>query len=232
MTFSSCGGKSILDRFLIRLTLAQPTDLAFGNAAHAHSLHEVINRAGRDALHIGFLNHSRQRLLGHPARFQKRGEVTTLAQLRDTQLDRSGPGLPVSVTVSIALGKAQGRLLPMRRAGCCADLQFHQAFGRKADHLAEQIGIRGLLYKRAQVHHVVGHRWCLQLWVGVATKPYRKSPMTTRKVARSASSPDKRCAGNFANRQLHHAAGHDFFWGAGRRTRQKRTEIIPFTTTA
>ena len=33
--------------------------------------------------------------------------------------------------------------------------------------------------------------------------------MTTRKVARSASSLDKRCAGDFANRQLHHAAGHD-----------------------
>lgn len=33
--------------------------------------------------------------------------------------------------------------------------------------------------------------------------------MTTRKVARSASSRDKRCAGDFANRQLHHAAGHD-----------------------
>jgi hypothetical protein len=113
------------------------------------------------------------------------------------------------VTISVALGKALDRLLPMRRAGRCADLQFHQAFGRKADHSTQQIGIRGLLYKRAQVHHVVGHRWYLQLWVGVATKPYRKSPMITRKVARSASSRDKRCAGDFANRQLHHAAGHD-----------------------
>ena len=37
--------------------------------------------------------------------------------------------------------------------------------------------------------------------------------MTTRKVARSASSLDKRCAGDFANRQLHHAAGHDPSFG-------------------
>jgi hypothetical protein len=47
------------------------------------------------------------------------------------------------------------------------------------------------------------------LKVGVANKAYRKTPMTTRKVARYASSCGKRCAGDFANRELHHLVGHN-----------------------
>ena len=38
-----------------------------------------------------------------------------------------------------------------------ADLQLHQAVGRKAYHLAQNIRVRGLLHQGAQVHHVVGH---------------------------------------------------------------------------
>jgi hypothetical protein len=33
--------------------------------------------------------------------------------------------------------------------------------GGKSDHLAQQIGIGGLFHERAQVHHLVGHRWFL-----------------------------------------------------------------------
>jgi hypothetical protein len=37
-------------------------------------------------------------------------------------------------------------------------LQFHQPFGGKADHPAPNIGIRGLLHQRAEVHPLIGHR--------------------------------------------------------------------------
>ena len=57
-----------------------------------------------------------------------------------------------------------------RCAGQAADLQLHQPFGRKADHLAQQVRIRGLLHKVAEVHHVGGHRWSSRFWVGVSNQ--------------------------------------------------------------
>ena len=30
---------------------------------------------------------------------------------------------------------------------------------QEGDHLAQNIGVGGLLHERAQVHHVFGHRW-------------------------------------------------------------------------
>jgi hypothetical protein len=53
--------------------------------------------------------------------------------------------------------------------------------GGKADHLAQQIGVGGLLDKRPQVHHVVGHRWFLES--GCVSQPdlTDESSMTTAK---------------------------------------------------
>ena len=45
--------------------LAQPADLALGDAAHAHGLDQIVDRAGRDALDVGLLDHRGERLLGH-----------------------------------------------------------------------------------------------------------------------------------------------------------------------
>ena len=42
--------------------------------------------------------------------------------------------------------------------------------GGKADHLAQQIGIRRLLNKRPQVHRIVGHRSSFRFWVGVSNQ--------------------------------------------------------------
>ena len=49
-------------------------------------LDQVADRARRDALHIGLLDHCRQRLLGHAARLQEAGEVGNLPELRDAHL--------------------------------------------------------------------------------------------------------------------------------------------------
>ena len=59
-------------------------------SGHPHGLHQVIDRAGRDALHIGFLDHRGEGLLCHPPRFEEAGEVVALAQLRNAQLDGAG----------------------------------------------------------------------------------------------------------------------------------------------
>jgi hypothetical protein len=46
----------------------------------------------------------------------------------------------------------------VRRTGPRANLQLHQPLGSKADHVAQEIRIGGLLHQRAQVHHLIGHR--------------------------------------------------------------------------
>jgi hypothetical protein len=75
-------------------------------------------------------------------------------------------------------------------AGHPADLQLHQPLGRKADHLAQQISVRGLLHEVAQVHHVVGHRGNLRSRLVLATRPYQNF------------------AGDHLSQNLHHARGH------------------------
>jgi hypothetical protein len=138
--------------------LAQARDLALRDAAHAERLHKIVDRARRDALDVGLLHHRGQRLLGEPPRLEEAREVRALAQLRDAQLDGPGPGLPDPVAVAVALRQTLRALLAVSRARQPADLERHQPLGRKADHLAQKIGLGGLLHERAQVHHRLGHR--------------------------------------------------------------------------
>ena len=96
----------------------------------------------------------------------------------------STPGarsLPDPVAGAVALVQAFGVLLAVGRPGLAFDFHLHQPLGGKADHLAQHIGIRGLLYERAQVHHIVGHRWFLGC-VGVSQPdPTGELPVTTAK---------------------------------------------------
>src|ERR1700760_1625089 len=158
---------------------AEPAYLALGDAAHPHRLHQIVDRAGRDALHIGLLNHRGQRLLGHPARLQEAREVASLAQLGDAQFDRAGARLPGPVTVAIALRQTLGVLLAIGRSGQPGDLHLHQSLGCKADHLAQEVGIWGLLHERTKVHHLVGHRWFLESGWCQQPDPTGQSPVTT-----------------------------------------------------
>jgi hypothetical protein len=38
---------------------------------------------------------------------------------------------------------------------------LHQTLGGEADHLAQNIGVGGLLHERAKAHHLIGDRWFL-----------------------------------------------------------------------
>jgi hypothetical protein len=68
---------------------------------------------------------------------------------------------PIPVAIAIALHQALGILLAVARAGQALDLQLHQSLGGKADHLAQKVGVGGLLDERSKVHPVIGHRWFL-----------------------------------------------------------------------
>src|SRR5262249_55735400 len=93
-------------------------------------------------------HHGGERLLGHAAGLQEAREVGALAQLRDAQLNRAGAGLPDPVTVAVALGQTLGILLAIGYPGLAFDFQLHQPLRGKSDHLAQQIGVRGLLYRK------------------------------------------------------------------------------------
>src|SRR3546814_20361709 len=78
---------------------AQPRHLALADAIQAHGAHQIVDRAGGDALDEGFLDDRGQRLLGQAPGLQEGREVAPLAQLGNPQLDRAGTGLPVPVAV-------------------------------------------------------------------------------------------------------------------------------------
>ena len=164
-------------------------------------LDQVVDRAGRDALDVGLLDHRRQRLLGHAARLEEAGEVAALAQLGDAQLDRAGARLPVAVAIAVALDQPLRALLAEAGAGQAAHLQLHQPLGGKADHLAQQIGVGGLLHEAAQVHHLVGHRWFLGSGWCLATRPYRRTVDDHRDAARSLQRYRMRAGGRLRYRR-------------------------------
>jgi hypothetical protein len=115
---------------------AQARDLALGDAFHPHGPHQVVDRAGRDALDVGFLDHGGQRLLGQAARFEEAREVAAAPELRDAQLDRARAGLPIAVAVAVALVAPLGAALAVSGAAQGFGLQLHHALGGEADHLA------------------------------------------------------------------------------------------------
>ena len=138
--------------------LAPPGDLALGDAGHPHRLDQVVDRPRRDTLDVRLLNDGGERLLRHPTRLEEARKVAALAQLRDAQLDGAGAGLPAAVAVAVAMHPPVRAPLAKRGASQPLDLQLHQAMGGKANHLAQEIGVRAVLKLRPQAHHGVGHR--------------------------------------------------------------------------
>src|SRR3954453_19166411 len=76
-------------------------DLALGDALQAHGADQVVDRAGRDALDVGLLDHGREGLLGRASGLQEGREVGTTPELRDPELDGPRPGLPVALAVAV-----------------------------------------------------------------------------------------------------------------------------------
>ena len=131
---------------------AQPRDLALGDPAHPHRLHQLVDRAGGDALDVGLLDHRGERLLGRPTRLEEPGEVAALSELRDLQVDRAGAGLPEPVAVAVAAVGPLGASLAEGRSAAPLDVHLHHALGDVLDHLAQQVGVGPLLSKLGQCH--------------------------------------------------------------------------------
>lgn len=63
---------------------------------------------------------------------------------RDPQRDGPGPGLPVALTVAVALRQPVGTALAMRGASHLAYLKLHQPLRGKPEHLAEAFPVEML----------------------------------------------------------------------------------------
>jgi hypothetical protein len=79
--------------------------------------------------------------------------------------------------VTIALGEPVGRPLPESCTGPGADLHLNQPLGGEGDHVAQDVGVGGLLHKRAKVHHLVGHWGFLGCVEIKQPNPTGESPM-------------------------------------------------------
>jgi hypothetical protein len=134
---------------------------------------------------LRLLHHRGECLLGRAARFKKARKIRAFAQFGDAQFDAACACLPDPVAVAIALNQAVLALLSVRGPCQPLDLELHQPLRGKADHVAQQIRVRGLLQKRPQAHHFVGHRWSPnQVVCRNPTLPGEPS-MTDREAARS-----------------------------------------------
>ena len=69
----------------------------------------------------------------------------------------AGTGLPIALTVAVAMCETFGGTGTVRRTGEALDLQFHEPLGAEADHLAQEVGVGGLLQQATEVHVLVGH---------------------------------------------------------------------------
>jgi hypothetical protein len=161
--------------WLPRVRLGVPED-KLGDAGHAERLDQLVDAAGRDALHVGFLDHRRPCLLRHSPRLQEAWEVAALPELGDAQLDRPGPRRPIPVAVAVALHQPARRALTVPSSGQTLNLELHQALGCEADHLAQEIGGGALLRKLAQGDAVVGHRGGLRSGVAGRNLTLREIP--------------------------------------------------------
>jgi hypothetical protein len=81
---------------------ADPAHLALGHA-QAEALDELVDAARGDAADVGLLDDRQQRLLRAPARLQEAREVAAPPELRNLQLDRARPRLPLAPAIAVAM---------------------------------------------------------------------------------------------------------------------------------
>src|SRR5205814_10045753 len=190
---------------------AQAADLALGDAAHPQRLDQVVHRARGDAVHVGFLDHGGERLLGRAPRLQELGEVAALAQLGDLQLDAAGTRVPRALAVAVAAVDPLGALLVIAGAATPFDIELHEALGHELHHLAQHVDVGSLLGEFGQCHSGGGHRGNLLGQVGGShlnhIRDHDGHP-DRHSYRRAASRFGLRPTRLAATKDLHHFLGH------------------------
>ena len=105
--------------------------------------------------------------------------------------DQCCPRLPVAIAIAVALDQPVGRAFAERGSSQPGHFHLHQPLGRKADHVAQNVGVGGLLHERAK------RRWFLGCVGGSQPDPTGESSMT---AAREATRPLRRYGGRACGR--------------------------------
>lgn len=160
----------------------EPADLAYADPRHPHGLDQIAHGPRRDALNMGHLDCRRKRSPALADRWRSRAHSPPCAAVREGP----GRGRPSRASGCTDGPSRRGSPSPGRGSHCAAPAVQGPArrwprpsrcrppapsgARRKADHLAQQIGIGGLLDEGADVRHARGHRWSSRSWSGVSNQ--------------------------------------------------------------
>ncbi|MBB6547063.1 hypothetical protein HD593_001858 [Nonomuraea rubra] len=138
-------------------------DLALGDVLDAELLDQLVHPPGGDAEQVAGGHHADQRLLGPPPSLQQPVRVVRArAQLRNRQLDRARPGVPLARPVAVTGVGPLVAALPVGGPAQAVGLGRHQRLGHGLHHGSQQIRVTGLDLLRQpplRRHTVVrGHR--------------------------------------------------------------------------
>ena len=172
-------------------------------------------------MHIGLLDHRRQRLLGQPRGLQEGWEVGALAELRDRQLDAPDPRLPGSGDSRFGGSAARG----------CVRARWHRRAGRSPAPSAARRRTRasrragGCHTSPTKAHaaprFLIGCPWS---WLSSSVKGQVGKPNLSRRTTVAAKRP-ARASLRYAKaplspryrRKLHQLPGHCSILGDARR---------------
>src|SRR3954469_9361118 len=118
---------------------AQPADLALADAVHAERLHQVVDAARRDALHVRFLDHRDQCLLCASSGLEQAGEEASVPGTRTLELDRADARVPWPLAVAVAIPTPFRRPFVALGANVLGELELHQFLRQHAHTLTQEI---------------------------------------------------------------------------------------------
>src|SRR5438477_8710456 len=116
--------------------LAQPADLAFGDAADAERFGQVVHTPGIDTVDVRLLNHCHQCTLTTAARLQQGRVVATITYTRHPQLNAPDASVPIPIAIAVTLPGAVGPALVLLGPDVLGDFELHQLLGHCANALA------------------------------------------------------------------------------------------------
>jgi hypothetical protein len=140
-----------------------PRDLRFGEGVDAELFHALVHPASTDAGEVAVRDDSDQRCLGAFAPFeQPLREIRSGAQFRDGDVDRFDTGIEVTVSVTVALGRAVGAGFAPFGAGDSISVEGQESVDHGLQQAAHQIRRRvaeGFAQQAGRVDNMgCGHR--------------------------------------------------------------------------
>ena len=127
--------------------LAQLRDAGLGDAAHPHSLDQLVDAAGADAGDPGLLDHRYQRLLGRLAGLEEPREVRSGPELWNFEVQRAEPGIERAIAIAVAPGAALAGALVAASADQAVDIGLHDDLQHALGHRAQEVAVAGLRHQ-------------------------------------------------------------------------------------